>query len=806
MAEQEAAENPASIGESGVAEPDFAGRFARARRILYPVILLVLPFVFFLPGTLGQVMLGDGDAFVQFMPFWKYAADQWRQLNPPFWTPDLFGGFPLMAEPQAGVFHPNKLLFLVLSPLAAMNLTVLLYYGLAGLFAYLVAREEELTLEASLLAGIAFAYCGFLVGHQAITALFISAASFPVAFYVTRVTFRRGDSRSVLWGMLAVVFLVLNGHPQFSFYALFFSGFYAAYLLIFRESRRDRRIAFLKRLASIYILGAGLAAFQLLPTLELMLGSVRHKLAYWEFVVVSLPPGSLFVSLISTRLYHFFPNDGSEAMVDVGVWVLLLALLGCWLARKRSGFWIFLAVFSALLFVGDYTPLYKVMYRVPAYNLFRVASRNGIALGVAVAMLSAYWLTAIQARSRLRGKIPLVASVVVVPIIYFWTIHKPEQRIFDRLFPVAVDIGGALPWTMATLRNGIRPIAPELLLMAAGSALMLFLLHRFSSGILVGILGVSIAVSHFWQYRDWIFAAPSAEVQASITRAPLVASFPHVRDPLPSRIAFGGPSNWISFLHKYEKGWRRNYVDWGGVDVNMLHGISSISGYTPLILRDYVRFAGDMHMSGTVNNPKFFSSVAFDLLNVEYVIVPKDDLAFPPKTFKDLEIWQDNEYFTVYRNPGRFGYFWPVQTLTPISKGEFWGRLDPGGVDFSRTALLTDRRDTELTRRQFGSNVKIQGGFEKPTKIGLQVESDAEVFLASSQPFYPGWTATIDGKKTDVSRVNGLFCGLAVPAGSHRVVLRFIPVSFWIGLMLTVLSLAAWGALATRGFFTLSEP
>ncbi|RPI22206.1 MAG: hypothetical protein EHM61_22850, partial [Acidobacteria bacterium] len=440
MAEPRAADTPATDPGNLQAEPGSNYRVilsGRVRRILYPAILLVLPFIFFLPGTRGDLMLGDGDAFVQFMPFWEYAAEQWREWNPPFWTPHLFGGFPLMAEPQAGVFHPNKLLFMILTPVAALNLTVLLYYGLAGLFTYLVAREEELTLEASLLAGISFAFSGFLIGHQAITALFISAASFPVTFYTTRLVFRRTDARAVLWGMLAVLFVVLNGHPQFTFYALFFAGFYAVYLLLRKERERERRISFVKRLAAVYVLGAGLAAFQLLPTLELMLHSVRDKLTYQDFLAISLPPGSLLVSLISTRLYHFFPNDGSEAMVDVGVWVLVLALFGCWVARKRAGFWIFLLIFSALLFVGDYTPLFKIMYRVPGYNLFRVASRNGVALDFAVAILAAFGLSALQARPRREGRrwlVALVAVLVAVPVVYYWAIYNSEERIFERLF------------------------------------------------------------------------------------------------------------------------------------------------------------------------------------------------------------------------------------------------------------------------------------------------------------------------------------------------------------------------------------
>ena len=804
MTEQQAARNPAPVTATGPAEPQGSAKVnypGSVRKILYPVILLVFPFIFFLPGTRGDLMLGDGDAFVQFMPFWKWAAEQWSNWTAPFWSPHIFAGFPLMAEPQAGVFHPDKLLFLFLDPLMALNVTVLIFYGLAGLFTYLLAREEDLTPEASLLGGIAFAYSGFLIGHQAITALFITAASFPVIFYVFRLTLRRADYLSVFWGMLAVLFVVLNGHPQFTFYALFFAGFYALYLLFFVLKARPARVAFGKRVVAIYVLGAGLAAFQLLPTLELMVRSVRDKVTYQDFVAVSFPPPTLLASLISTRLYHLFPNDGSEAMVDVGLWVLLLAVAGFWLARRAAAFWIFLFAFSALLFVGNYTPLYHVMYWVPGYNLFRVASRNGIAVDFAVAMLAAWGLTAVQKQRPRRGW--GLAVLGAVPLLYYWTLYKPDQRIFDRLYKAVAETGAALPWTLATVRKFLLPLFPELLLMCAGALVILFLLKRLSGGLLIGIVAVSLAITHFWEYRNWIFAAPAAEVQASLQPQQLLESLPHLKDPLPSRIVFGGAANWISFLQKDRATWRKAYVGIGGVDVNMLHGVSSISGYTPLIEKDFARLAGNMHMSGTINEAKFFSSPAIDLLNVEYVVTASSDLSYPPETFSRLEIWKKTDQFTVYRNPRALGFFWPVQTLMNASEDEFWQQMAQPSVDFSKTAVLVESKEPGLVSKTFGDVSRLKGAVEGPNRIVLDVEAREPAFLASSHPLYPGWRATVDGNRTDINRINGIFCGIAIPAGSHRVVLRFVPTTFWLGLFLSLLSLAALVAVRMRDFLRL---
>jgi uncharacterized membrane protein YfhO len=92
----------------------------------------------------------------------------------------------------------------------------------------------------------------------------------------------------------------------------------------------------------------------------------------------------------------------------------------------------------------------------------------------------------------------------------------------------------------------------------------------------------------------------------------------------------------------------------------------------------------------------------------------------------------------------------------------------------------------------------VEGRYIDPNRIEVNVETPGEAFLAFSHPYYPGWLATIDGRRTDLVRINGMFTGLSVPAGSHTVVLRFIPFSFWAGLLIACLSVGAWVLLAVR--------
>ena len=53
------------------------------------------------------------------------------------------------------------------------------------------------------------------------------------------------------------------------------------------------------------------------------------------------------------------------------------------------------------------------------------------------------------------------------------------------------------------------------------------------------------------------------------------------------------------------------------------------------------------------------------------------------------------------------------------------------------------------------------------------------------QTWFPGWTASVDGKRTDLERADYAFSVVAVGAGTHEVVLRYRPVSVRYGMIVT---------------------
>jgi hypothetical protein len=75
---------------------------------------------------------------------------------------------------------------------------------------------------------------------------------------------------------------------------------------------------------------------------------------------------------------------------------------------------------------------------------------------------------------------------------------------------------------------------------------------------------------------------------------------------------------------------------------------------------------------------------------------------------------------------------------------------------------------------------------DRPGLLTVETVSNGGMLLITTERFHPGWQATVDGHRERAVRVYGDFLGCPVPAGAHRVILRFNPDSFRYGLYVSV--------------------
>ncbi|TWF39643.1 membrane protein YfhO [Chitinophaga polysaccharea] len=157
-----------------------------------------------------------------------------------------------------------------------------------------------------------------------------------------------------------------------------------------------------------------------------------------------------------------------------------------------------------------------------------------------------------------------------------------------------------------------------------------------------------------------------------------------------------------------------------------------------------------------------------NMLNTKYFIVPDQKTGQP----------------IAQRNPDAYGNAWFVKDI-------IWA---PDANTEMKTLDYLNTRDSAVIDKRFQAQV---GNFKpgadssaaiKLTKYGPnQLEytshNSQEGFGVFSEIYYPaGWEASIDGKPVDIIRTNYALRGFKIPAGDHKIEMKFAPKTFFTGL------------------------
>jgi len=70
----------------------------------------------------------------------------------------------------------------------------------------------------------------------------------------------------------------------------------------------------------------------------------------------------------------------------------------------------------------------------------------------------------------------------------------------------------------------------------------------------------------------------------------------------------------------------------------------------------------------------------------------------------------------------------------------------------------------------------------------LDVNAESAGLLILSELYYPGWRATVNGRATEIYKVDGALRGILVPQGESRIAVAYAPFSFYAGGALSLLT------------------
>ena len=687
------------------------------------------------------------DQAFQFFPWLSFCRDQIREGSIPLWNPYNYCGSPLLANGQSAVFSPFHLLFYALPFLKMFSVSACLRLFIAGFFMFLFIRSLGVGIWGSILSGLSYQTCGFLIillNHpHSSTACFL-----PLLFWLTE-RLCQNPSRRRLASLSAILFLqFLSGHIGTAFMQLLVLFCYGVY----RSKGSLRTIRFLLLAA---FLGISASALVLLPTFEYTLQS--HIATYRLAPKAPLfPNGEDLKSMLALFFPRLYGTSSRLRETDVGprgfgglnagftgLTVFALALVTLFGRKERNTIF-----FMVLTLVGfgaayhlpilvtllDVTRLLRV-FRPTCWFLFSAFSVSLLA-GVGFNRLASAEKEQTDLFLKILSLVVVAASLLGIGIFVMHAMFFPEvapEALSSELRSVCGFLIAALILTLGLGRG------------ALGSATW--------KG---GILFLVIAEHLFFGFRY----NPAIPPERLFPTTPGIRWLQSDPDPNPFRILSLGR---VLFP-----------------DTTLMYHLQEVRGWDAVEYEPYMRYITklgplDFHTPDfkLVYFP-YYNSPLIDLLNVKYVLSSR---RLPEEFLRPV---YDGE-MKIYRNLRMFprAHLFTDYQVVPDPEGQL-DRLTrvKDSDELRKTVFLKGPVSLPAERaRQW----KIDWVRYEPNRLVLDIAADGSGILFLSEIDYPGWKAFLDGKRTEILRANYLFRSVVLPPGTHRMEMRYDPLSFKLG-------------------------
>ena len=779
----------------------------------------------------------------------------------PLWSNAMFGGMPTYMTytgPSANVIAKLNQVFTLDLP-SPVNMLFLAMLGMYFLLSVLGMRYW-----IRLLGAVAYGFSSFnviIIGAGHITQMMCMAYMAPVLAGILLV-YRGRYLAGGLVTALSASLLIYNNHLQIIYYTIIVALFAALGHLVLAWKNKTMP-DFIKGSAVCLIAGilAALpAAGNLLITHEYTPYSIRGsqseltlahqatdshaskggldidyayqwslgKLETFSVFVPNIyggpPPSSSWIQ--DSHTYHAITDLGANGQqaagfaqqalywgpqpfttpVYFGAVVIVLFFLSFFSVRSPHKWWLLALTLAAVVMAwGKNFPALNdlLFYHLPLYNKFRNPSMIMVIPQLIVVLLACWaledfmsgTLTKDQALKALKQTAYVAFGVLVLLYIIPGALLNYQGPNDAQLSSQPTLLRAVLADRASLLHSDV--IRSMILVALVLGALYLWILKKIKLPVLAGILGLLLLFDLFKvdkRYLNTDNFSDSGELASSIQ--PNAAEQAIMKDTDPYyrvlNLAAGA----------------QNVGNIFNGDALTSYFVKSVGGYSPAKLWryqdliDYQLYPEITSILQSLQGKKTLDSASLDafmnqpvlnLLNTRYFILNPDG---PP-----------------LRNDHALGNAWFVQHIQWAANADSemvdLGHIQPGStavIDQRQKDLLSGYHPTALdsgarvTLTQYGLN-ELQFHSSNPAS-GLAVFSDI---------YYPaGWKAYIDGQEAPILRVDYAFRGLLIPGGTHQIVFRFHPNTYYLGERISGISswlllIVVIGALIASGWRALRE-
>lgn len=761
-----------------------------------------------------------GTPSTQFIPWWQTAWETILEGHLPLWNPGLGMGAPLLANYQSALLYPPTWIYFLLwlagsTPAMAwgMALMVALHLAWASLGMALLLRQIKQGLLSQVIAGLAYGLSGYLVARAGF--LSINAATAWTPWVILGVTWlidelvkvdlgknsqikeeglsARLKFRKVIIAGLFLCFCIgfqlLSGHAQSTWYSLGLAGIWAIFWVYYsyRHAYNTRpAIKFVLKctmiLFGIILVAVGLAAVQLLPTMEYLLqsqraGAVDYDFAmaysFWPWRWLTLLAPGLFGNPVSGD-YWGYANYWEDA-IYIGLTPFLLALAAVINRQRRTKLVIFLVILTlvaALLSMGQNTPVFPWLYRnFPTFDMFQAPTRINLLVVFSLSVLAG-----IGANSWRRP-----------------TGHGLYWTRLGTMAAAAVTVGAFLASLAA--RQGLGDLKPSLIRATALAGLW---------GIGLGVLTLTAPQKSEDQFATkkgtlWAWAAilwvAADLVVAGWGLNPGIDLDFYRQTPQTAKTIQNLAGDGRLYLLaddekvlKFEKLFRYDTFNpfpagegWEFLRATMLPNLSSLdhilsaNNFDPLLPGRYVTWIEALNKADDITREQLLNLMAVNVVEVVDGAQP-GGLDFIPRQALPRVRW--------------------VPCGTSVQDGSAaLAALSQDGESPTEVVLLETSQAPIHADCSSDEAAKVEIVAQHASGMEFVIESDSPGYLVLADVWYPGWSARLDGQPETIWRANYLFKAVEIPSGEHWLSIAYRPTWFYMGFAISCLAWVGFGGM-----------
>lgn len=772
------------------------------------------------------------DPFTEFEPWRYFAKQQLLDGQFPLWNSLNSHGAPFFANAQSAILFPLNFIYYFFPVKFALNLIPLLKFFLLFLFSYLYFRSLKITEKISLIGSFAVTFSGFPI----VWVLWPHTNVFmflPLFLYITEKIANNKKNNHRWYVLLAVTycFSIFGGHFETLRDIMMLHGFY----VIFRVKEMRKMIL----ICTFIVIGFLLAAIQLLPFLEYFLNSYvlqsRSSSPHLYLPAISFVLNFFPFILGAPHLQFYKPisefTNFQESMGGyTGFGVFLYALFGGMVLHYRRSlvkFWVIITfLFWMLAYkIWPFGLLLELPLMSQAQNS-RLSSISGFAIAVlfALSLSENKIISNYVCKKRTLLLILLIFSpsfiigaIFIAPLLLQLTVFThPFYKLFQYHISFIVITTSAFLSIMLVKRKKIDGTWTSLFIACIIFSQSLFLLFRY------------IPLVEIHEYY------PSTKIISKIQENPdrsvleignpslppntnLIYGVKHIEDYDAIEIL----SYKEALMNSFSK---RNH--WGKVDYfshNSLErfGVGTIiSDFNINDKRQLLQDKQDelirsinmnpvrlsflpkgQHLSGIRFLPANFNRKNYCTIEVR-IMNSFNDKVFDEKI--PCANLLDKMYYTLDVGDVQLegGNLYTLEFKSSDSKMNsavgLWGHARRPYVEMffregkNKYELLLEDKGVKLFDTHIDNFITTKANFSlvhnDNTQTIITYSSANDTQMEIKRSFYPGWKASIDGKKVKILKSDP-FMLLNLPKGDHVITLRYNPKSFLYGKIVSLISL-----------------